>query len=366
MFSGSQDNKAHIDNFRNQQTNKIINFEVREATRNQCIENQKLREENQAKDVKISRQYTIGLSLLFVLMVGFFVLFIRARNNRKQSEILQIEKDMVDKCAKEIYEKNEALHKSENALKTANEAKDKMFSLIAHDLRGAVGNISNGLRMLLAEEDLVLSKKETKEFLGSLFHSADNSFELLENLLTWARNQRHSITPNLELVDLEPIVLSNLELLSELGKIKSIKIFTSTDNKVDIFCDRNMIHTVLRNFISNAIKFTNKNGIIEIHTEIKEHFVSVSIIDNGVGMHKDQIQNIHKGLTTDGTANEKGSGIGLALCRDFLAKNKGWFNVKSEVDKGSTFTFTVPRRPLTKEKFLELVKKEASYSLLNI
>ncbi len=176
----------------------------------------------------------------------------------------------------------------------------------------------------------------------------------------------NSIKPNLELVDLESIVLSNLELLSELGKIKSIKIFTSTDNKVNIFCDRNMIHTVLRNFISNAIKFTNKVGLIEIRTEIKEHFISISIIDNGVGMRKDQIENIHKGFTTDGTANEKGTGIGLALCRDFLTKNNGWFSVKSEVGKGSTFTFTVPRRPLTKRKFSELVKKEASYSLLNI
>jgi len=83
-------------------------------------------------------------------------------------------------------------------------------------------------------------------------------------------------------------------------------------------------------------------------------------------MRKDQIQNIHKGFTTDGTANEKGTGIGLALCRDFLSKNNGWFNVSSEVDKGSTFTFTVPRRPLTKRKFSELVKEEDSYSLLNI
>lgn len=349
-----------------QQTNKITDLEIRQATRNKEIENEQLRKENQTKDVKIFRQYTIGLSLLVALMVGFFVLFITIRNNRKQSEILQLEKSMANQHAKEIYKKNKALHMSEDALKTANETKDKMFSLIAHDLRGSVGNISNGLRMLLTEEDLVLSEEEKKEFLGSLFHSADNSYELLENLLAWARNQSHSITPSLELVDLESIVLSNLELLSELGKIKSIKVFTSTDNKVDIFCDRNMIHTVLRNFISNAIKFTNKSGIIEIRTEIKEHFVSVSIIDNGVGMRKDQIQNIHKGFTTDGTANEKGTGIGLALCRDFLTKNNAWFNVKSKVDKGSTFTFTVPRRPLTKRKFAELVQKEASYSLLNI
>ncbi len=349
-----------------QQTNKIADLEVRQATRNKEIENERLREENQTKDVEIFRQYTIGLSLLVALMIGFFVLFIRVRNNRKQSEILQLEKSMANQHAKEIFKKNKALHKSEDALKTANETKDKMFSLIAHDLRGSVGNISNGLRMLLTEEDLVLSEQEKREFLGSLFHSADNSYELLENLLAWARNQSHSITPSLELVDLNSIVLSNLELLSELGKIKSIKIFTSTDNKVDIFCDRNMIHTVLRNFISNAIKFTNKSGIIEIRTEIREHFVSVSIIDNGVGMRKDQIKNIHKGFTTDGTANEKGTGIGLALCRDFLAKNNAWFNVTSKVDKGSTFTFTVPRRPLTKRKFSELVKKEASYSLLNI
>jgi len=351
---------------RDQQTNKITDLEVQQATRNKDIENQRLVEDLQAKDIKIFRQYTIGLSLLLALIVSFFVLFIRIRNNRRQSEILQLEKSMADQHADEMFEKKEALQKSEDALKSANETKDKMFSLIAHDLRGSVGNISNGLRMLLTEEDLALSEKESKEFLGSLFHSADNSYELLENLLAWARNQSHSITPCLEMVDLESIILSNLELLSELGKIKSIKIFTSTDNKFDVFCDRNMVHTVLRNFISNAIKFTNKCGIIEIRTEVKEHFVNVSVIDNGVGMRKDQIQNIHKGFTTDGTANEKGTGIGLALCRDFLSKNNGWFNVQSEVDKGSIFTFTIPRRPLSKRKFSELVKKEDSFSLLNI
>ena len=362
-----QKSQAYKDSiFEDQQTNKIADIEVRQATRIKDIENQRLTELNQTKDIKIFRQYTIGLSLLLALIVGFFVLFIRIRNNRKQSEILQLEKSMADQHADEMFEKKEALQRSEEALKTANETKDKMFSLIAHDLRGSVGNISNGLRMLLTEDDLVLSEKESKEFLGSLFHSADNSYELLENLLAWARNQSHSITPSLEMVDMESIILSNLELLSELGKIKSIKIFTSTDNKFDVFCDRNMVHTILRNFISNAIKFTNKGGIIEIRTEVKEHFISVSVIDNGVGMRKDQIQNIHKGFTTDGTANEKGTGIGLALCRDFLSKNNGWFNVQSEVDKGSTFTFTVPRRPLSKRKFSELVKKESSFSLLNI
>lgn len=366
-LSTYQKAQAYKDSIINdQQTNRITDLEVRQETRNQVIENQRLAEDNQAKDIKIFRQYTIGLSLLLALIVGFFILFIRIRNNRKQSEILQIEKNMADQHADEMFEKKEALQRSEHALKRANETKDKMFSLIAHDLRGSVGNISNGLRMLLTEDDLVLSEEETKEFLGSLFHSADNSYELLENLLAWARNQSHSITPSLEMVDLESIILSNLELLSELGKIKSIKIFTSTDNKIDVFCDRNMVHTVLRNFISNAIKFTNKNGIIEIRTEVKEHFVSVSVIDNGVGMRKDQIKNIHKGFTTDGTANEKGTGIGLALCRDFLSKNNGWFNVTSEVDKGSTFTFTVPRRPLSKRRFSELVKKEDSFSLLNI
>jgi len=349
-----------------QQTNKITDLEVRQATRNQDIENHRLREENQTQQVKIFQQYIFGLSTLLALIIGFFILFIRYRNNRKRNEILELEKSMADQHAEEMFDKKEALQKSEDALKTANTTKDKMFSLIAHDLRGSVGNISNGLRMLLTEEDLALTEEEKVEFLGSLFHSADNSYELLENLLAWARNQSQSITPNLEMVNLETIIHSNLELLSELAKIKSITLFTSSDNKSDVYCDRNMVHTILRNLISNAIKFTHKGGSIEIRSEIKDHFVSISVIDNGVGMRKDQIRNIHKGFTTDGTANEKGTGIGLALCRDFLSKNNGWFNVSSEINKGSVFTFTIPSHPLSSQKFSELVKKEASYSLLNI
>lgn len=362
-----QKSQAHKDSLnQSQQNNKITDIEVRQALRVKDLENQNLIKQNQDKDIKIFQQYTIGLSLFVALSIAFFILFVRIRNNKKQSEILQLEKSMANQHAQEIFKQKEALQRSEDELKTANETKDKMFSLIAHDLRGSVGNITNGLRMLLSEEDLILTEQESKEFLGSLFHSADNSFELLENLLAWARNQSHSIKANLDMIDMESIILSNLELLSELGKIKSVKIFTITDNKADIFCDRNMIHTVLRNLISNAIKFTNKGGIIEIRTEIREHFVRVSVIDNGVGMRKDQVKNIHKGFTTDGTANEKGTGIGLALCRDFLSKNNGWLNVDSEVDRGSTFTFTVPRRPLSKLRFAELVKEEVSYSLVNI
>jgi signal transduction histidine kinase len=120
-----------------------------------------------------------------------------------------------------------------------------------------------------------------------------------------------------------------------------------------------MINTVLRNLISNAIKFTNKGGKVEIKSEIGEFFIKISVIDDGIGMLPDQIDNIYDGKTTDGTAAEKGTGLGLTLCRDFLIKNHGKLIVSSVIDKGSVFSFIIPRRPMNQEKFMELVEKES-------
>lgn len=167
------------------------------------------------------------------------------------------------------------------------------------------------------------------------------------------------------MVDACSIINSNIGLLSDLAKIKSINLFTSENPNIEVFVDWNMINTVLRNLISNAIKFTNKGGNVEIKSEIGEHFVKISVIDDGIGMLPDQVDNIYDGKTTDGTAAEKGTGLGLTLCRDFLIKNHGKMIVSSEVDKGSTFAFIIPRRPMNHEKYLELVEKETLLFLIN-
>ncbi|RUT78811.1 tetratricopeptide repeat-containing sensor histidine kinase [Ancylomarina longa] len=348
-----------------QLANKIEDLDSRHAIEVKNQENQELRAENQTQQLEITRQYIVGLLILLVLLVAIFLLTFRYRNNLKDNELLYLRNRLVSQHQEELISAMKRLKNSEDKLRKANETKDKMFSLIAHDLRGAIGNISNGLRMYLGDEDLNLSEEDKKEFLQALFHSSDNAYELLENLLFWAKNQTKSITANKQMVDASSIINSNIGLLGDLAKIKSIKLFTSSNPSVEVFVDWNMINTVLRNLISNAIKFTNKDGSIEINSQIGEYFVKISVKDDGIGMMPEQIENIFDGKTTDGTANEKGTGLGLTLCRDFLIKNKGKLYVESTVDKGSTFSFIIPRRPMSQAKFEELLHKESSISLVN-
>ncbi|MBI9056687.1 MAG: tetratricopeptide repeat-containing sensor histidine kinase [Labilibaculum sp.] len=361
-----QNLQAYQDSITSEQlSNKIDDLDSRhiEDVKNQ--ENQLLRDENQTQQLEINRQYTVGLLILLVLLVVIFLLTFRYRNNLKDNELLYLRNRLVSQHQEELIGAMKRLKDSEDKLRTANKTKDKMFSLIAHDLRGSIGNISNGLRMMLTDKELNLSEEDKTEFLVSLFHSADNSFELLENLLFWAKNQTSTVSANLQMVDASSIINSNIGLLAELAKIKSIKLFTSSNASVEVYVDWNMINTVLRNLISNAIKFTHKEGSIEIKSEIGEYFVKISVIDNGIGMMPEQIENIYEGKTTDGTANEKGTGLGITLCRDFLVKNHGQMMVESEVDKGSTFSFIIPRRPMGNDKYLEFVEKESLLSLVN-
>ncbi|BAX80136.1 tetratricopeptide repeat-containing sensor histidine kinase [Labilibaculum antarcticum] len=358
--------QAYQDSISSEQlSNKIDDLDSRHIEDIKNQENQILRAENQTQQLEINRQYTIGLLILLLLLVVIFLLTFRYRNNLKDNELLYLRNRLVSQHQEELIGAMKRLKVSEDKLRTANETKDKMFSLIAHDLRGAIGNISNGLRMMLTDEELDLSEEDKTEFLQSLFHSADNSFELLENLLFWAKNQTSTISANLQMVDASSIISSNINLSAELAKIKSISLIATVNPSVEVYIDWNMINTVVRNLLSNAIKFTNKGGLIEVKSEIGEYFVKISVIDNGIGMMPEQIENIYEGKTTDGTANEKGTGLGITLCRDFLVKNHGEMMVESEVDKGSTFSFIIPRRPMSDKKFSEFVNKETLISVVN-
>lgn len=361
-----QNLQAYQDSIANDQlANKIEELNNRHTIEIKDAESRKWMQEAQLKDLKLTRQFIIGLSILLILAIAIFILVIRYRNNLKDNELLYLRNSLVNQHQEQLIDAMKRLKNSEDKLRTANDTKDKMFSLIAHDLRGAVGNISNGLRMYLGEEDLNLSEEDKTEFLEALFHSSDNAYELLENLLFWAKNQTKTMQANKQMVDASSIINSNIGLLADLAKVKSINLFTSENENVEVYVDWNMINTVLRNLISNAIKFTNKDGNIEIKSIVGENFVKISVIDDGIGMFPEQIDNIYDGKTTDGTAAEKGTGLGLTLCRDFLVLNQGQMMVESEIDKGSTFSFVIPRRPMSREKFEELLSKEHLFSLVN-
>jgi signal transduction histidine kinase len=229
-------------------------------------------------------------------------------------------------------------------LKTINETKDKLFSIIGHDLKAPLNSLT-AFSSLLIHHAETLTKEEIKMLSGDVDKSLKNLFALLENLLEWARSQTGNIDFRPVSFDLAAILKENRELLSPLAQKKNITIQNEDGAKLPVYAHRHSINTVVRNLISNAIKFTPTGGKIVVTTELEGKLLKVVVTDTGVGMSKEAIKSLFKLGTkqsTLGTLQEKGTGLGLILCKDFVEKNGGTIGVESEEGKGSKFFFTVP------------------------
>ena len=232
---------------------------------------------------------------------------------------------------------------STEELRKSNAMKDKLFSIIAHDLRGPVGNLGTSLDVLIDNFDY-FDKEVLFENLNELKKSASRAYELLQNLLKWSRSQSNTIEFSPLKFKLKKLVDDNIELLSGMSSEKSIRFETSVDGEIFIQADINMLRTILRNLF-NALKFSFPDSTIFVSAVKKENMVEVSVKDNGVGIEKENMAKLfvpHEHFTTYGTKNEKGTGIGLNLCKDFVERNGGKIYVESEAGKGTKFIFTVP------------------------
>lgn len=232
---------------------------------------------------------------------------------------------------------------STEELRKSNAMKDKLFSIIAHDLRGPVGNLGTSLDVLIDNFDYFY-KEVLFENLNELKKSASSAYELLQNLLKWSRSQSNTIEFSPLKFKLKKLVDDNIELLSGMSSEKSIRFETSVDGEIFIQADINMLRTILRNLF-NALKFSFPDSTIFVSAVKKENMVEVSVKDNGVGIEKENMAKLfvpHEHFTTYGTKNEKGTGIGLNLCKDFVERNGGKIYVESEAGKGTKFIFTVP------------------------
>lgn len=233
---------------------------------------------------------------------------------------------------------------AEQALRKLNATKDKIFSIIAHDLRGSIGNFRSMLDVLLANRD-TLNKQQRNQMLDTLRDTAGATFFLLENLLNWSRNQRGEIAFKPRALGLSEIVISNFTLLKANAQSKNIDFSYQISEDFSIFADPDMANTVLRNLIANAIKFTPRGGKIQLFTQKKDDFAQIWVQDNGIGISPENKKRLfvpNEYFSTAGTENEKGSGLGLPLCKDFVEKNNGEIFVESEPGKGSRFGFSIP------------------------
>lgn len=293
---------------------------------------QLLLKDNEIKDLSIKKQRTQTryLILLIGLLVTLFMIMLIYIRSRKQISL-------------QMQEKNKRINEQRLELIRVNATKDKFLSIIGHDLRNPVGAFKDVVGQL-ADFPEMFPDGVRQQVIQELRNEAERTYFLLENLLSWAKNQKNNISYRPEKLDLASLVDNNILLNSRLAERKQIQLKSSVSAGINIFADHNMVNLILRNLISNAIKFTGKNGEITVSAKDASDFVAISVADNGIGIPEENIPALFQEtnhISTYGTCNEKGSGIGLLLCKEFIEVNGGTITVRSKVNEGSTFTFTL-------------------------
>jgi len=244
----------------------------------------------------------------------------------------------------EIVENRASLEKKTTELKESNETKDQFFSIISHDLKGPLSSVL-GLLEIITKNPKIFSEDETSIFMGNCYESAQDMNELLDNLLRWGRIQIGGVSWNPEIIDMKNIADSVVKTLINIAKAKEIELKNIITENFKVFGDENMIKTVVLNLINNAIKFTRNGGSVEISAEVKNNRGVILIRDNGIGIHKDDIQylfNIDKKIQQEGTNKESGTGLGLIIVKDLVENNKGTIHVESQLNIGTKVYFDLP------------------------
>jgi len=257
---------------------------------------------------------------------------IRVVNNSK-NEFIVIIKDITE------------MKRIQLELRELNTSKDKFFTIIAHDLRSPFNSLL-GLTEYAASENNDLTTEEMKSFSTNISKSAKSIYNLLENLLQWSRIHTGRIDYQPETFDLKELVERLIIIYQNNLESKNISLTVDFNAGLHVYADLNMVETIFRNLISNSIKFTNTNGKIKVSSQVKDKFIETSISDNGVGIRENILPRLFKideNISSKGTNNETGSGLGLILCKEFIEMNYGKLTVTSKFGEGSTFSFTLPK-----------------------
>jgi two-component system sensor histidine kinase/response regulator len=244
----------------------------------------------------------------------------------------------------ELMETNQKLAQSEKQLSKTNASKDKFFSIIAHDLRGPFQG-SLGLTELVMMDNTFFNQEDLLDLIKKIHKSQRNLLNLIENLLDWSRVQTGSLEYKPEIIKCNDLIEEIIKLFVDISSQKNIQISFDKSANAEIFADYFMIQTTIRNLISNALKFTPMGGNITISCTQEQNICIIKISDNGIGISKDDLRKIFRidvNHTTIGTNKEKGTGLGLILCKEFVETNHGTIEVESELNKGTSFTLTLP------------------------
>jgi two-component system sensor histidine kinase/response regulator len=282
--------------------------------------------------------YTVGLIL--ATLTAFFLYWL---NNKRQhsNKLLRIKNA-------EINQQKEEIQTQAEALDDLNHTKDKVFAIISHDLRSPLNNLNMTLQLF---DNQFLSPEELRHFTREIRKNVDTIKDTLDNLLNWSIAQLQGLEIVVESLNIHDLGNEAIALYREIADKKNIRLINEANPQAVIKADRNHIRLVLRNLISNAIKFTNADGEITLTTHQKQdnptqqNYWEVCVNDTGIGMTPEQSYKLfksHSHFTSYGTANEKGTGVGLLLCKEFIERNGGIIGVDSKIGRGSRFFFTIP------------------------
>jgi signal transduction histidine kinase len=309
---------------------QLAQLQIEHLTQQRDLEIELLKQREAQQGVQMKQDELIR-NVLVVIVAFFTVLLItlyRSSSRRKKMNNLLI---------KQQHE----LEQQRTELVELNKVKDKFFSIISHDLRSPINNLA-GMSSLLTSGNLTW--EETKALSSSIQKQLKHASKLLDNLLDWVLLQSNEIKIRKEVINLRQLVSDNLESFNDLNE-KDLQLINEVDD-IKVLADRNMIDLILRNLISNAIKFTDKGGYVTISNSTTNGKVIVSVTDTGIGVPKEVKQDLFDfkaHYSRKGTANEKGTGLGLKLCKEFVERNGGEIWVESEEGKGSSFKFTLQK-----------------------
>ncbi|GAB4199595.1 MAG: hypothetical protein OHK0057_10010 [Thermoflexibacter sp.] len=306
------------------------------------------KEKEIAKDEK--QHYIVGFAGFALLVL--FVLFFIVRSNQQKQKVNRLLEEKNKKIAtqneellqakEEITVQRDMLEEQNKQLREVNDTKNKLFSIVSHDLRSPINRLKGILSLVVHD---AISEAELKMYFATLYGNINSLHDTLDNLLQWAYSQMEGIKSNPQKVDIHQLIKNHIILFSEITKVKQIEISQEVPSGLYTFADENQVRLILRNLIHNAIKFTPLQGQITIFTKQIEGFIEIAVKDTGVGMSKEQLANLFQTKlyqSTQGTQGEKGTGLGLFLCKEMAEKNGGKIWAESVEGKGSIFHFTLP------------------------
>ena len=352
----NSDSALHYYTLANEITDSIIHKNAMEVVRLIDVDKEIAMQKNEIlRESKYNHYYRIAIAIgiIFIIIMAIGILYqikiinrnkiLNATLNEKNEQIMQTNTEL-EIIVNQLSEKQLQIAEVNNKLHEANKSKDKFFSIISHDLRSPFSGLI-GLSDLLANDVERIPQSELQNIGRAINSAAKNTFAMLNSLLEWAKTQMGVLKYNPSDTTADEILKSAAASLTSIANAKGIHLQYDTAEEISLLCDADMISTVLRNLITNAIKFTNPGGRI-LATAIRDTgCVKFCIKDNGVGMSQEIINDLFKTekvITTKGTNSEVGTGLGLLLCKEFIDMHRGSIWAESQIGQGTTFFFTIP------------------------